>query len=85
MKRTQIYLSDEQKDSLKKLSRQKSRPMAELVREAVENYIIENTKSELDRLKESEGIWSDRQDINDSAEYVNDMRKSWRNGKENST
>ena len=81
MERTQIYLDKTQKDNLRKIAEDKNESMAEIVREAVAQYIIVNKKTEDKVIKECAGIWEDREDIKDSDAYIQNMRKNWRGSK----
>lgn len=77
MERTQIYFDKEEKNSLMRVAKKKGVTMAEVVREAVCEYLVKEQKSVLDHLSDSCGIWSDRKDIADSDAYISDMRKKW--------
>jgi predicted DNA-binding protein len=46
MKRTQIYLTEEQRGKIKRLAKLQHKSMAQLVREAIEEYIIRQAKNE---------------------------------------
>ena len=41
MRKTTVYLTDEQLSGLEAISRRKHRPKADLIREAVEEYIVD--------------------------------------------
>lgn len=73
MKRTQIYLRESQKDELDKLAAQTGKALAELVREAVDNYIAEKKITTENVLEQTSGLWKDRDDIN-SGEYLDRLR-----------
>jgi predicted transcriptional regulator len=76
MIRTQIYLDDSQKDRLERLSRQKKRPMAELIREAVEDYLaVTRPEAGVESLKKAFGIWSDCKET--GKDYVDRIRREW--------
>ncbi len=77
MKRTQIYLQESQKEDLDKLAIQKGKALAELIREAVDNYIAANklNKTE-DHIIETSGLWKNREDI-DSDGYINGLRNEF--------
>lgn len=74
MERTQIYLTKEQKKSLKTIATQKHAPLAEVVREAVEQYIAEQKPSATERISKASGLWKDRKDL-DAATYERELRK----------
>lgn len=67
MKRTQIYLTDEEHKELDQLAEQTGKTKSWLIREAVEEYIV-NKKPSFDKkefMKAVEGIygmWKDRTD-----------------------
>ena len=46
MIRTQIYLTEEQRRKIKRLAKLQYKSMAQVVREAVEEYIIRQTNNE---------------------------------------
>jgi predicted DNA-binding protein len=73
MKRTQIYLQESQKKELQKLAAIKGKALAELIREAVDLYLVENKLNVEDHIFEASGLWKNRDDI-DSEEYVNNLR-----------
>lgn len=74
LERTQIYLTKEQKKALKTIATQKQTPLAEVVREAVEQYIAEQKPSTAERISKAKGLWKDRQDLN-AAEYERELRQ----------
>ena len=75
MKRTQIYLLESQKKELDILAKQKGKALAEVVREAVDLYIVESKKNAEHHILQAFGMWKDRDDIPDSDKYVNDLRR----------
>lgn len=78
MKRSQIYLAEEQWHLLHKLSQKTKRSIAELIREAID-YIY--TKKKVDfksALMKAYGIWKDRKDLPSTEEYVRQLRKDTR-------
>lgn len=77
MERTQIYIDSESKRILQQMAEDRKTTMAELIREAVEQYIAKAQKQDENILKETKGLWKDRDDIGDSIKYVNDMRTGW--------
>jgi len=74
MERTQIYLTREQKKALKTIATQKHAPLAEVVREAVEQYISKQKPSATERISKARGLWKDRKDL-DAASYEKELRK----------
>jgi predicted transcriptional regulator len=78
MTRTQIYLSEAQQQALNKLAQQRQLPKSELIRLALEQWLVEKQKpamSRLEMLRKIEGMWKDREDMVDSVAYVNDLRR----------
>ena len=79
MKRTQIYLSDEQHDNLIIESKKTNKTMSELIREAI-NYKFGITKK-IDFKKAVDtiaGLWENREDIKSGKDYINNIRKDKR-------
>ncbi len=74
MVRTQIYLTEYQRDELAAISKAAGKKQSELIREAVDRLI--NQASHIRReavLREAAGIWKDRTDLPD----FNSMRAEW--------
>lgn len=79
MKRTQLYMEDDIFRVLKRLGKEKSVSISELVREAVRKiYGAEKPADAEFILKEAAGVWKNRQDIKSSESYVRKMRKDTR-------
>jgi len=79
VKRTQIYLNDEQYNNLIIESKKKNKTMSELIREAV-NYKFGITKK-IDFSKAVDtiaGLWENREDIKSGKDYINNIRKDKR-------
>jgi Arc/MetJ-type ribon-helix-helix transcriptional regulator len=74
MFRTQIYLTERQRDELKTIARTTSKKQSELIREAVDR-LIEETGCDRRKtvLREAAGIWKDRRDLPD----FSTMRAEW--------
>ena len=74
MVRTQIYLTDQEKEALQVLAKRKGKKQSELIREAIDQFIvnssIQKTESVIDKLA---GIWKDREDL----PAADALRKSW--------
>ena len=78
MTRTQIYLSEAQQQALNKLAQQRQLLKSELIRLALEQWLVEKQKpamSRLEMLRKIEGMWKDREDMVDSVAYDNDLRR----------
>lgn len=74
MKRTQIYLTEEEKAAIEKLSDERGTTQSDIIREAIEHYLEEVTLEEKrSRLMAAAGMWKDKEDIPD----VREMREGW--------
>ena len=66
MIRTQIYLTERQRDELTAIARTAGKKQSELIREAVDRLIDQAGRSRRDVvLREAAGIWKDREDLPD--------------------
>ncbi len=66
MVRTQIYLTRDEKEALESISRETGRTQSELIRTAVERFIVDFKPGDrLSRLRQACGIWRDRTDLPD--------------------
>lgn len=64
MVRTQIYLTEEERDALQSISQETGRTQSELIREAVDGLIERYPrKDRLSLLRQARGMWSDREDL----------------------
>ncbi len=77
MVRTQIYLRENQKKALDKLSSQHGESIAELIRKAVDEFIAKKASTFDDALEECFGIWKGRKDIGKAEDYVRKLRSEW--------
>ena len=77
MKMVEIELSDQQFDTLKNLSIEHNRSISEMLNIAVDQLfsVNEEHKTNLAKMRMAKGIWSDRDDIHDTDEYVREIRK----------
>lgn len=74
MIRTQIYLTERQRDQLAALSKMYGKKQSELIREAVDNLIERKGQEGRDAiLREAAGLWKDREDLPDFKK----LRKEW--------
>ncbi|MEW5866371.1 MAG: CopG family transcriptional regulator [Bacillota bacterium] len=77
MERTQIYLTAEQKTALEELSKMRSVPMADVVREAISEYLARNAvERRLKVLDDTFGTVPEWRDV-DSVEFVRRLRSGW--------
>jgi len=66
MIRTQIYLTERQRDELSAIARMSGKKQSVLVREAVDRLIDEAGRDRREAvLREAAGIWKDREDLPD--------------------
>jgi hypothetical protein len=66
MVRTQIYLTDEQRQELAAIAKAAGKKQSELIREAVDRLIAGKSRSRREAiLREAAGIWKDREDLPD--------------------
>jgi hypothetical protein len=66
MVRTQIYLTERQRDELVAIAKRAGKKQSELIREAVDRLIDQTGRSRREAvLREAAGIWKDRTDLPD--------------------
>ena len=66
MVRTQIYLTERQRDELAAIAKTAGKKQSELIREAVDRLIDQEGRSRREAvLRETAGIWKDRMDLPD--------------------
>jgi hypothetical protein len=74
MNRTQIYLTDEQRDALTDVSRQTGRSLSQLIRDAIDQYVAAaRGQHRLMLLREAKGLWAKREDLPDFGA----LRREW--------
>jgi len=74
MVRTQIYLTEEERDGLSVLSETSGKKQSKLIREAVDGFIRQFSPSRRDAvLKNTAGLWRSRKDLPD----FDGMRRNW--------
>ena len=74
MARTQVYLTEREKQDLAALSRATGRKQSELIREAIDRFLRERSADCREKvLDEVAGIWRDRDDLLD----FDALRRSW--------
>ena len=74
MIRTQIYLTDHQRDELAAIAKTVGKKQSELIREAVDRLIDEEGRNRRETvLREAAGMWKDREDLPD----FRAMRAEW--------
>ena len=66
MVRTQVYLTQRQRDELAALAKTVGKKQSELIREAIDHLIDQSGRSRRDAvLRKAAGIWKDRTDLPD--------------------
>ena len=66
MIRTQIYLTDKQREELAVIARNLGKKQSEIIREAIDRLIDQTSRSRKDiALSEAAGIWKNRDDLPD--------------------
>jgi hypothetical protein len=66
MVRTQIYLTERQRDELAAIAKTVGKKQSELIREAVDRLIDQSGRSRRRAvIREAAGIWRDREDLPD--------------------
>jgi len=74
MVRTQIYLTERQRDELAAIAKTAGKKQSEIIREAVDRLIEQEGRGKREAvLLESAGIWKDRTDLPD----FRAMRDEW--------
>jgi hypothetical protein len=74
MVRTQIYLTERERDELARLARSTRRKQSELIRDAVDRLIEQSSrKRRAAVLRAAAGMWKDRDDLPDFAA----LRRNW--------
>ena len=77
MVRTQIYLTERQREELAAIARHRRKRQSEVIREAVDRFIEQWSRQGRERiLREAAGVWSDRSDV---PEYEA-IRTAWERG-----
>jgi len=74
MIRTQIYLTEHQRDELAAIAKTAGKKQSELIREAIDRLIDQSGRSRREVvLREAAGIWKNRKDLPD----FKAMRAEW--------
>ncbi|MEK9148978.1 MAG: CopG family transcriptional regulator, partial [Candidatus Desantisbacteria bacterium] len=79
MKRTQIYLLDDQWRYMNVVSKQEKKSIASLIRFAIDKIFIQERKADFTKaLHNAAGIWADREDLQDTQGFIRGIRKDSR-------
>ena len=74
MVRTQIYLTEDERDGLEAVAKSTNRKRSEIIREAVDRFLdLANGRHRKAILKKAAGLWKNRNDLPDFAA----IRRSW--------
>ncbi len=66
MKRTQIYLSEDENSKIQRIAKSENRSKSDIIREAIDSYLIAKNKTiRKKQFKDAFGIWKDRDDLPD--------------------
>jgi len=78
MKRTQLYIDEGLFHRLGVLSRERKTTISDLVRRAIEKVYGRRRSKEafLKALRDTAGIWKDRDDLPPTQEYIRSLRKN---------
>ncbi|VEN72775.1 Toxin-antitoxin system, antitoxin component, ribbon-helix-helix domain protein [Candidatus Desulfarcum epimagneticum] len=77
MVRTQIYLTQRQRDELAIMARNSGKKQSELIRDALDRFISESGRAQRRAvLSRVQGIWKDRKDLPD----FKALRSEWDRG-----
>lgn len=64
MQRTQIYLSEAERQGLQALALQSGRSQSALIREAIDSFLERHQpEGRLSRLRQARGLWAEREDL----------------------
>lgn len=78
MVRTQIYLTEEERDGLGVIAKSTGKKQSELIREAVDRFLGQSKGPRREAiLNEAAGMWKDRSDLPD----FRAARRSWDRGR----
>ncbi|WP_337288544.1 ribbon-helix-helix domain-containing protein [Candidatus Methylomirabilis sp.] len=77
MVRTQIYLTEEEREGIDAIAKSTGKKQSEVIREAVDRFLALSKRSRREAiLKDAAGMWRDRGDLPDFSA----ARRSWDRG-----
>ncbi len=77
MVRTQIYLTEEEREGIDAIAKSTGKKQSEVIREAVDRFLALSKRSRREAvLKDAAGMWRDRNDLPDFGA----ARRSWDRG-----
>ena len=77
MVRTQVYLTERERDALAAIGKAEGKKQSELIREAIDHFIDESSRERREAvLQRAAGIWKDRTDLPD----FEALRAEWDRG-----
>ena len=77
MQRTQIYLSDPERQGLRALAQSSGRSQSELIREAIDSFLERNQpQNRLAKLRQGRGLWAGADDPLDWLELRRELDRS---------
>lgn len=79
MKRTQIYLTNDEWKVLKQRAKQEHATVSSVIRAQIDRAFLERPGFDFDRaLERAFGLWKDREDISSTEQYLRQIRKGKR-------
>jgi metal-responsive CopG/Arc/MetJ family transcriptional regulator len=64
MKRTQIYLTEEEHKAIKAIAKRRGRTQSEVIRKAVDDYVEQHRGgNRREQLRQARGMWAKRKDL----------------------